>query len=81
MTRLTVTEAATYVRLAKSTLDHKRTAGDGPRFSKVGRKIIYDTVDLDRWLDSLKRNSTSDDQPQRRRRRRRSFGNPLDVRR
>jgi hypothetical protein len=81
VTRLTVREAADYVRLAKSTLDHYRTEGDGPRFSRVGRKIIYDSADLDRWLDGLKRNSTRD-QPQLRRRRRRSrFGDAGNVQR
>jgi excisionase family DNA binding protein len=71
MTRLTVREAATYVRLAKSTLDHMRAAGGGPRYIKAGRKVLYDTVDLDRWLEAHKQNSTADTPQTRRRRRRR----------
>jgi excisionase family DNA binding protein len=68
MSRLTVSEAAQYVRLAMSTLNALRTAGRGPRFIKLGRKVLYDTKDLDAWLDRNKRRSTSD-QPLRRRRR------------
>jgi predicted DNA-binding transcriptional regulator AlpA len=79
MTRLTVREAADYLRFAKSTLDNWRSKGRGPRFSKLGKKILYDVRDLDKWFDDNRRNSTSD-QPQLRRRRRRSrLGNPLDV--
>jgi excisionase family DNA binding protein len=78
--RLTVKQAATYVGVSKSTLDHMRTAGQGPRFAKLGRKIIYDTADLDRWVDQHKRNSTSDKPEFRRRRRRPRFGDPLNVR-
>jgi excisionase family DNA binding protein len=70
MTRLTVPEAADYLRLSKATLDQWRTAGKGPRYIKAGKRILYDTRDLDAWLDGNKRSSTSD-QPQLRRRRRR----------
>jgi hypothetical protein len=77
--RLTVKEAAAYIPLAAGHLNNLRTAGKGPRFIKLGRKVLYDTRDLDAWIDSNKRSSTSD-QPQLRRRRRRSrFGEPVDV--
>jgi excisionase family DNA binding protein len=71
MTRLTVTEAADYLRLSKATLDVWRTAGKGPRFIKAGKRVLYDSRDLDRWLDGNKRSSTSDDPEARTRRRRR----------
>jgi excisionase family DNA binding protein len=77
MTRLTVIEAADYLRLSKATLDAWRTAGKGPRFIKAGKRVLYDSRDLDRWLDGNKRSSTSD-QPHLRRRRRRSR-NAFDV--
>lgn len=77
--RLTVKEAAAYVCLAKGTLDHMRTAGNGPRFIKLGRKVIYDTRDLDQWLDDNKRISTSDDPQARTRRRRRRAHNAVNV--
>jgi hypothetical protein len=71
MALLIVLEAAKYVRLTKATLDAWRSAGKGPRFIKAGKRVLYDTRDLDRWLDGNKRSSTSD-QPHLRRRRRRS---------
>jgi hypothetical protein len=81
MTRFTPPEAASYLRLTVGHLANLRIAGKGPRYSKLGRKIIYDQRDLDAWFDNNKRTSTSD-QPQLRRRRRRSrLGNALDVRR
>ena len=79
--RLTVKEAAKYVGVAKSTLDHLRTAGGGPHYRKIGgRKIIYETADLDKWIEQFpKRRSTSDNPQARPRRRRRRFGDTLDV--
>ena len=74
MSRLNVREAAAYIPLAKGTLDNLRSAGKGPRFIKLGRKILYDTRDLDQWLEDNKRNSTSDQPQLRRRRRRRKLG-------
>ena len=70
MARLTVQETASYTRLAKSTLDHLRVVGGGPYFIKLGRKVLYDVADLDRWLEAHKQQSTADT-PQRRLRRRR----------
>ena len=75
--RLTVMEAAKYVRLSKGTLDNLRTTGGGPRYIKLGRKVIYDRTDLDQWLEDHKQNSTAD-KPQLRRRRRRRLRPRLD---
>ena len=60
--RITVEEAASYVGLAKSTLDKFRCYGSGgPTFLKVSsRRVVYDTRDLDSWLESKRRVSTSD---------------------
>ena len=77
VSRLTVKQAATYLGLARGTLDNWRTEGRGPRFIKLGSKVVYDTVDLDRWIDHNKRNSTSDKPEFRRRRRRRGLDYPL----
>ncbi len=52
--------AADYADLAKSTLEKKRVTGDGPPFLKVGRVVLYDRDDLDAWLSSKRRTSTSD---------------------
>ena len=77
MPRLTVLKAAEYVGLAASTLNMMRTDGKGPKFAKLGRRVVYDTKDLDTWLERNKRSSTSD-KPELRRRRRRSR-NTLDL--
>ena len=78
MTRLTVGEAAQYLRLSQSTLNNYRTAGRGPRFLKLGARVLYDTRELDRWLEANTRSSTSD-KPELRRRRRRRSSQALDV--
>jgi len=52
-------DAARYCAIAESTLAKARLRGDGPRYAKFGRCVIYDKADLDDWLASLKRKSTS----------------------
>jgi excisionase family DNA binding protein len=69
--RLTVREAAEYVRLAQTTLNQMRTSGRGPQFIKLGRSVRYDTRDLDKWIDAHKQNSTADRPEMRLNRRRR----------
>jgi hypothetical protein len=48
-------------------LAKKRVAGgsDGPPFLRFGRAIYYDRHDLERWIATSKRNSTSDPGPSR----------------
>ena len=54
-------QAANYLGLALSTLAKMRLRGDGPRYSKAGpRVVLYDRLDLDNWVDSRKRSSTSE---------------------
>jgi len=60
MPRLTVTEAAAYIPMPKRTLEKLRTAGGGPRFIKLGKRVLYDVVDLDAWMEAHKQASTSD---------------------
>ncbi len=53
--------AAARVGLSASTLAKMRMRGDGPPYSKVGAKIVvYNTADLDAWVASRRRRSTSD---------------------
>jgi predicted DNA-binding transcriptional regulator AlpA len=52
--------AASYIGAGISTLDHLRVAGDGPPFVKFGSRVMYDRVDLDAYMESRKRTSTSD---------------------
>ena len=52
--------AAAYVGLTKSTLEKKRLTGDGPIFSSLNRIVVYSRDDLDNWVASRRRRSTSD---------------------
>lgn len=54
------------------TLETWRLLGRGPRFRKVGRRVIYLRNDLLDFLDSCARSSTSDPGPPPRRARRSS---------
>lgn len=53
-------EAARYLRLSSSTLAKFRVAGGGPAYVKAGRKVLYRRGDLDDWMTSNARASTSD---------------------
>ncbi len=46
--------------VSTSTLAKWRLAGTGPAYSKVGRLIVYDIAELDSYLASRRRLSTSD---------------------
>ena len=53
--------AAEYCGLSGSTFANMRLRGDGPPFIKAGpRVVVYDIEDLDTWLASRRRCSTSD---------------------
>lgn len=53
--------AAAYIGLSTSTLAKMRLRGDGPVYSKAGpRIVIYERADLDEWLASRRRRSTSE---------------------
>ena len=57
-------DAAAYVGLSASTLAKMRLRGDGPPFIKAGAKIVlYAVAELDAWLASRRRLSTSDPGP------------------
>jgi hypothetical protein len=57
---MTTQETADYVRHAGQTLAKWRCYGQGPRYVRVGRSILYDRADVDAWLDARMRRSTSD---------------------
>lgn len=52
--------AAAYLSLGKSTLDKFRVTGGGPRFIKIGRRVLYDPADCDEWVAQRKFASTSE---------------------
>lgn len=37
-----------------------RLTGEGPRYTKIGRKVVYDPIDVRNWLNERKVNSTSE---------------------
>ena len=53
-------EAARLVGLCARTLEKHRTYGTGPRYAKVGGRVLYDIADLHAWIESATRQSTSD---------------------
>lgn len=57
--------AAGYCALSPRTLEKLRLTGGGPRFLRPpGRRfVVYDPADLDAWLTSGRRASTSDPGP------------------
>jgi predicted DNA-binding transcriptional regulator AlpA len=54
-------EAAAYCGSSASTLAKLRLYGGGPVYVKLGRRVVYDVNDLDAWLASHRRASTSEE--------------------
>lgn len=52
--------AADYLGSSASTLNKLRCYGGGPKFIKIGKKVVYDQADLDAWMAARKRASTSE---------------------
>ena len=60
--KLRAPEAANFLGLSVSTLAKMRIRGDGPPYAKAGpRVVVYDPTDLEEWLASRRRISTSED--------------------
>jgi predicted DNA-binding transcriptional regulator AlpA len=53
-------EAARFVGLSIRTLEKHRIYGTGPRYSKLGGRVVYRVEDLQTWVDSGAKASTSD---------------------
>ena len=53
-------EAAAYVKSSESTMAKQRLKGNGPTYTKFGRLVLYAKRDLDDFLISRRRLSTSD---------------------
>ncbi|HXW22032.1 MAG TPA: helix-turn-helix domain-containing protein [Rhodomicrobium sp.] len=56
---LTESEASKILKLSPRTLQAWRVSGNGPRFHSLGRAVRYRRADLDDWLASRSRTSTS----------------------
>ena len=53
-------DAARLVGLSIRTLEKHRIYGMGPRYSKLGGRVVYRVEDLQAWVDSAGKASTSD---------------------
>ena len=53
-------EAARFVGLSIRTLEKHRIYGTGPRYSKLGGRVVYRLEDLQAWVDRGVKASTSD---------------------
>lgn len=53
-------EAARFLGLSGRTLEKHRTYGTGPRYSKIGGRVVYALADLQAWADRGLKASTSD---------------------
>lgn len=53
-------EAARFVGLSIRTLEKHRIYGTGPRYSKLGGRVVYRVEDLQEWVDAAVKASTSD---------------------
>lgn len=59
MQTLNVAQAAEYTGLSVSFLNKRRVYGGGPLYIKVGKRIVYDSADVDSWLAGRKIANTS----------------------
>lgn len=57
--KLRTKEAAAYCGSTASTFNKLRLYGGGAVYITIGRTVVYDPDDLDEWLNSNRRKSTS----------------------
>ncbi len=54
-------EAARLLGLSGRTLEKHRTYGTGPKYSKLGGRVVYAVADLQAWVNRGAKESTSDE--------------------
>ena len=59
-TFLTQNEAAEFLRLSPRTLERHRVAGTEPKFTKLGRRVVYRFSELDTWATERTFTSTAE---------------------
>jgi hypothetical protein len=52
-------EAADRLRTTTGTLANLRCAGGGPRYLKLGRRVLYPVVELEKWEQQQLRSHTA----------------------
>jgi hypothetical protein len=61
---MTPDDAAKYLQLSASYLRNLRLTGEGPQFHRLGYRVVrYALADLEAWVRSRARSSTSDPGP------------------
>jgi excisionase family DNA binding protein len=58
---LTQDEAAELLKLSVRTVERLRVSGRGPKFLKIFRSVRYRPADVEQWLASRVRGSTSEE--------------------
>jgi hypothetical protein len=56
---LRTADAGDYLGLSGRTLEKHRTFGTGPRYRKIGGRVVYAVTDLDAWADLGAQSSTN----------------------
>jgi predicted DNA-binding transcriptional regulator AlpA len=57
---LTQQEVADHLRLSPRTLERHRLTGTGPKFVKIGRRVVYRRQDIEAWAGANTFGSTSE---------------------
>ena len=55
---LEIDDVSAVLHVSRSLLAKWRMHGRGPRFMKVGRRILYEAAEVRRWLEAQERSST-----------------------
>ena len=58
---LSTRQAAALLGLSPRTLERYRVTGEGPAFSKLGRRVCYARTDIEGWAERCRWHSTSDE--------------------
>lgn len=57
---LTLREAAELLHTSENTLRWWRQLGQGPQGYRVGRRVMFDKAEVERWLDAQRQASAAD---------------------
>lgn len=52
--KLNTHEAAAFLNLSPGTLEVWRCTGRGPRYAKLGKRVVYDVTDLESFVSARK---------------------------
>jgi Helix-turn-helix domain len=61
MAYMTTEEVAELIRTPESSLRYWRMVGKGPRWFKIGKRVVYDVNELQAWLSRLHDGATIDE--------------------